>query len=94
VKNSPDRSKRKKCGVMVCLWFAVYTHVDIIDTGIYDCLAKDYIVQARRDADLIHCCLDYVTGSNLLLEKLVSERWDGQFLVTEPGRMLSDRDFV
>jgi hypothetical protein len=75
-------------------WFATYTNVDVIDTGIYDCHAKDYVAQARRDADLIHCCLDYVPGSNLLLEKLVSGSWDEQFLIAEPGRMLSNQDFV
>lgn len=73
--------------------FADYTNVDIMDTGIYDCYAEEYVIEAQRNADLIRGILDYVEGSNLLLEKLVSGRWDQQFLVVEPGQMLSAKDF-
>ena len=40
---------------------------------------------ARRDAELIDGQLDFVEGSNIMLEKLVSGRWDDQFLIVEPG---------
>ena len=45
-----------------------------------------------RDS-LIHCPLIYVPGSNLLLEKLVSGKWDHQFLIAEKGRVLAKTDF-
>lgn len=69
--------------------FAEYTNVDMIDTGIYDCYSEEYVSEAQRNADLIGAALDYVAGSNLLLEKLVSGRWDHQFAVIEAGQTIS-----
>lgn len=89
----------EKCGEEVGMevfhsWFQSYTDVDIIDTGEYDCYAQEYVAEAQKNADLIRCQLNYVKGSNLLLEKLVSGRWDQQFLVAEPGQLISYQDFV
>lgn len=75
-------------------WFESYTDVDVIDTGEYDCYSEHYVTEAQKNADLIQCRLNYVKGSNLLLEKLVSGHWDQQFLIVEPGQMLSNRDFI
>lgn len=74
--------------------FANYTNVDIIDTGVYDCYSEEYVTEAQRNADLIRGILDYVEGSNLLLEKLVSGQWDQQFIVVEPGQLLSNQNFL
>ncbi|MCI7098689.1 MAG: DUF1638 domain-containing protein [Lachnospiraceae bacterium] len=73
--------------------FTNYTNVDMIDTGVYDCYSEEYVIQAQRNADLIRGVLDYVAGSNLILEKLVSGQWDQQFIVAEPGQVLSEKDF-
>lgn len=70
-----------------------YTHADMIDTGAYDCYAEDFVAEMQQCADLIRCDLDYVTGSNRMLEKLVSGRWDQQFLVCEAGHTMTERDF-
>lgn len=74
-------------------WFQNYTHADIIDTGAYDCYSEEYVIEAQKNADLIRCALGYVEGSNRILEKLVSGRWDGQFVVMEPGQEMQERDF-
>ncbi len=74
-------------------WFAHYTNADIIDTGAYDCYSEGYVMEAQKNADLIRCDLDYVAGSNLILEKLVSGRWDAQFLVIEAGQEVTERSF-
>ncbi len=74
--------------------FADYTNVDIIDTGVYDCYSEEYVMEAQRNADLIGGILDYVPGSNLLLEKLVSGQWDQHFSVIEAGRLVTERDFL
>lgn len=74
--------------------FANYTNVDIIDPGVYDCYSEEYVTEAQRNADLIRGILDYVEGSNLLLEKLVSGQWDQQFIVVEPGQLLSNQNFL
>lgn len=84
----------EKKGMMVFdMWFKGYKSVDIIDTGVYDCHSDEYRKTAKRNADLIHCPLIYVPGSNLLLEKLVSGKWDHQFLIAEKGRVLAKTDF-
>mgnify|MGYP001153213568 CR=1 FL=1 len=49
--------------------------------------------QAQKNADMIHAALDYVQGSNRILEKLVSGEWDEQFLVAEPGHLIRHGDF-
>lgn len=66
------------------MYFEHYYHLDIIDNGLYDCYDSAYVAQAQKDADKIQAQLDFVPGSNLLLEKLVSGRWDHQFLVAAP----------
>ena len=75
-------------------WFGSYTNADIFDTGAYDCHSEAYMLEAMENADLMEATLDYVPGSNLILEKLVSGRWDQQFLVIEPGNTVSNMDFV
>lgn len=70
-------------------YFEYYHHLDIIDNGLYDCYAPEYVEKAQEQADKIHAQLDFVSGSNLLLEKLVSVKWDQQFLVVEPGRTIT-----
>ena len=75
-------------------WFGSYTNADIIDTGAYDCHSEAYMLEAMENADLMEATLDYVPGRNLILEKLVSGRWDQQFLVIEPGNTVSNMDFV
>lgn len=75
------------------MWFEHYTNADIIDTGAYDCYSEAYVTQAQKNADLIRCTLGYVEGSNVILEKLVSGRWDAQFLVLEPGQEMTEHAF-
>ena len=78
---------------LVCSILAPYTDADIIDTGVYDCYSEAYVEQAQINADLIRCSLNYVQGSNIILEKLVSGNWDAQFVVAEPGTKIQMKDF-
>ena len=75
------------------MWFADYTHADIIDTGVFDCYEESYVESIQKQADLIRCQLDYVEGSNRILEKLVSGQWDEQFLIVPPGTVLTKSAF-
>ncbi len=75
------------------MMFENYRNVDIVDTGLYDCYDPAFVETVQRDADRIHAELDYVPGSNLLLEKLFSGRWDRQFYVAEPGKTVKQGDF-
>lgn len=75
------------------MYFDNYTNLDIVDTGLNDCYSEEYAQKAQENADLIHVALDYVQGSNLMLEKLVGGRWDRQFLVAEAGHIIRHGDF-
>lgn len=75
------------------MMFENYRHVDIIDTGVYDCYDPVFVETVQADADRIRAELDFVPGGNLLLEKLVSGRWDEQFFIVEPDRRITQGDF-
>lgn len=75
------------------MWFANYSHLDVIDTGCFDCYERKYAAKVQSQAELIGCMLEYVPGSNRILEKLVGGRWDEQFFVAEPGRQILYGDF-
>ena len=75
------------------MWFADYTHADIIDTGVFDCYEESYVESIQKQADLIRCELGYVEGSNRILEKLVSGQWDEQFLIVPPVTVLTKSAF-
>ena len=79
---------------LLSVLFENYTHVDIINTGVYDCYSEEFMEKAMENAKVIDCQLSHVEGSNYLLEKLVSGIWDHQFLVVEPGKLLNSNDFV
>lgn len=74
-------------------YFEHYYHLDIIDNGLYDCYDLNYVEQAQKEADWIHAELDFVPGSNILLEKLVSKNWDEQFLVVPPNTRMTQELF-
>jgi len=75
------------------MWFHNYRNMDIIDTGLNDCYSEEYAAAAQEQADQIKADLDYVPGSIRLLEKLVSGRWDDQFIVARPGQVIRHGDF-
>ena len=75
------------------MWFHNYRNMDIIDTGLNDCYSESYAQAAQDEADKVDAALDYVPGSIRMLEKLVSGRWDSQFLVAEPGQLIKHGDF-
>lgn len=85
--------ERWEADLMFDMWFHNYSFLDVVDTGLYDCYNEKFVEQIQKEADLIHCQVDFVEGSNYLLEKLVSGRWDRQFLVAEPGHVISHGDF-
>ena len=78
-EQEPDSSGKRLCQqcprwkVDACYpkWFANHSQMDIVDTGVFDCHTEDYVEKAQKCADDLHCNLDYVSGSNALLEKLI-----------------------
>lgn len=66
-------------------WMALYSNIDIMDTGLNDCRTEEYRAAVQKDADWLGAELSYVKGGTHLLEKLFSGKWDEQFLVLEKG---------
>lgn len=75
------------------MFFDNYHYLDVVDTGFNDCYSEEYAEKAQRNADQMNVILDYVEGSNHLLEKLISGNWDEQFLVAEAGHLIRHGDF-
>lgn len=73
--------------------FGSYRNLDIVDTGLTDCYSEEYVMEAQKNADQLNAALGYVTGSNYLLEKLVSGRWDEQFIVAKPEEVIRHGSF-
>ena len=84
----------KKAAKLFRAYFVSYTNADIIETGVYDAHDAAYLADAREQAELIHSELGFVPGSNIIFEKLVSGRWDEQFVVAEPGTRLCNDLFI
>ena len=63
--------------------------LDLIGHGLYDCYNVNYVEKAQQEADLIHAELDFVLGSNILPEKLVSGQWDNRFLIVPPNTVIT-----
>lgn len=85
MKNLIDTYGEKRGMMVFNTWFAGYRYADIIDTGVYDCRSEEYLEKIRKSAELIGCDIIYSEGSNIILEKLVSGKWDDQFVVCEAG---------
>lgn len=83
----------KKGGIVFDMMFASYNKVSIIDTGAYDSHTPRMLEFAARSAELIDASFDHVPGSNIILQKLVSGRWDAQFVVLEPWQTAAEEDF-
>ena len=84
---------KEMADIVFNMYFENYYHLDIIDNGLYDCYDLDYVERAQADADRIHAKLDFVPGSNILLEKLVSGHWDNQFLIVQPNMTITQGTF-
>ena len=69
----------------------LFAHIKLYKAGRN--YAPNFVEKVQKDADRIHAQLDFVPGSNYLLEKLVSGKWDDQFYIAEPGTPVTQCDF-
>ena len=90
VEKYGERRAKRICDTM----FASYTNVDVVDAGVFDCHADDFVAKMQREADFINVPLEFVEGSNIVMEKLVSGQWDHQFVIIEPGKTIEGGMFL
>lgn len=69
-------------------WLKNYSQYTYIDTNIGD--FRHYKEQVKQEADEKHWQYDEVSGSTILLMKLLNGEWDdNEFLVVPPGKTIS-----
>lgn len=90
VEKYGERRAKRICDMM----FASYTNVDVVDAGIFDCHEEEYVAKMQKEADFIHVPLNFVEGSNRIMEKLVSGEWDKQFIILEPETPIKGKYFL
>jgi hypothetical protein len=93
-KNAVEKYGERRAKRICDRMFESYTNVEIIDTGVFDCYAEEFVAKMQREADFIYVPLGYVEGSNVVMEKLVSGQWDDQFVIVEPGTVVEGRMFL
>lgn len=75
-------------------WMQLYSHIDIIDTGLNHCRRAEYREIVQKDADWLEAELSYVQGGTYLLEKMLSGNWDEQFLILEQGNKTDKKQML
>ena len=82
--------ERRADRLMKSMWGA-YHAVSLIDNGCYD--LEDVESYAQTCAKALDVGVRVDSGSNDVMEKLLSGRWDRDILVCEPGRAITQEDF-
>lgn len=85
---------RAKAQELFDTWFADYDALDAVDTGVEDLTREPFVGKAKRGADLMKARMHPVPGSNRVLGKLITGRWDEQFMVKAPGETITRDDFL
>lgn len=63
-------------------WKAQYAVIDVVNTGLHRCDTPAYRECAGKNARWIDGRVEYLEGSNILIEKLISGDWDETFIIT------------
>lgn len=87
-----QRYGEKKAKKIMKLMLANYKTYCMVETGAYD-LAQ-WEDRARADAAALELAYGTQTGTVRVLEKLLRQEFDGEFLVTAPGEVLKQRMFL
>lgn len=87
-----ERFGEEESKEIIRMIYASYSKFDIIDTGVDS--IEDIYLKAKDKADLAGCSIDTVPGSNIILENMLSGKWDNQFLVFDAGETISMYDFI
>lgn len=74
------------------MMLANYRYYRMVETGAYD--MAEWEAQARQDADALELEFGTQAGSIRILEKLLRQEWDEEFLIVKPGEPLTQRMFL
>lgn len=85
---------KAKADDLFALWFADYHDLDVVSTGLENLTDPAYIAKTAKGAMLMGAEVHVVPGSNRMIEKLVTGRWDEQFVIKQPYETITMADFV
>ncbi len=68
-----------------------YKRLVYIDTGVAD--QEKYRAYAQKVAEQFNLQFEEIPGSNDLIQKLLSQKWDSDFVIIEPGETVTYKDF-
>jgi hypothetical protein len=68
-----------------------YTRIVFINTGNYN--IENYREQTQAAANALDLHYEEITGSNRLVQKLLTGPWDDEFVVVPPGQAITYMDF-
>ena len=68
-----------------------YKRLVYIDTGVTD--QEKYRIYAREVAEQFNLRFEEMPGSNALIEKLIAQKWDTDFVVAKPGETVTYAEF-
>ena len=74
-------------------WFQDIQKVAMIDTGFGVVNSAQNEKRLKEEAAIIGATCEHVQGSNIIMQKLISGKWDAQFKVLEKGEYLTAEDF-
>ncbi len=87
-----QRYGEKKAKKVMHMMLANYQTYCMVDTGAYD--LSQYEAQARADASMLELAYATQPGTIRVLEKLLRQEFDEEFLVVGPGEALTQRMFL
>ena len=64
-----------------------YRRIVFINTGNYD--PSEWRRKAKREAAKLGLRFEELKGPNKLLDKIIKEKWDGQFITVKPGSKIT-----
>ena len=87
-----EKFGKEKADRMTRLLLKNYTRLALINTGQYEIERfRDYTMKKAREFDLRY---EEIDGSTALIEKMINGPWDEEFVVVEPGKMVTYKDFT
>lgn len=89
-----DKYGEKKASRIMKIWFDSYVSLDVIDTGLYDSYSTEFQAKVEEEASIVNLPIAHVPGSNHILEKLVSGKWDEQFIKIQKGNKMNLEEFI
>lgn len=87
-----QRYGEKKAKKVMGMMLAHYKHYRMVDTGAYD--MAEWEDRAKADAALLDLEFGTQPGTVRILEKLLRQEFDEEFLVVQPGEKLTQRMFL